>query len=332
VELPGDEALSVADQARSDADQLASDRDQDAADADQEASDAAQLEADRQQAGSVTSVEDDRAYDLARRRRARRSAQRATNTRTRITAGEARTQHAARRDAIARRRDLEASVRDREADERELAAASRLAALAEAVERDAAVVALREVAAALRDQATADRARAAADRERAAEDRERAAEDRRQARLDLERAHIDELTGVFTRGFGLVEMEHEIARAHRSGEPFTLAFIDVDGLKEINDHDGHAAGDAVLRALGAELQEMLRSYDPVVRMGGDEFVCAFSGTDLAAAATRVAEIRAALSPEVSISVGLAQLQPGEDLEAVTARGDAELYRVKSARR
>ena len=129
----------------------------------------------------------------------------------------------------------------------------------------------------------------------------------------------------------MVELQHQIERAHRSGEPLTLAFADVDALKQINDRDGHAAGDAVLRAVGAALKAALRSYDPVVRLGGDEFLCAFTDTSIQAAAGRVAEIRRALRPRASISVGLAELATGENLADVTARGDAELYRVKAAR-
>jgi len=75
----------------------------------------------------------------------------------------------------------------------------------------------------------------------------------------------------------------------------------------------------------------LRSYDPIVRIGGDEFICAFSNTDLEAASGRVADIKAALEEtqvDSSISVGLAELSVGENLEQLTARGDRELYRAK----
>ncbi|MGI8801652.1 MAG: GGDEF domain-containing protein, partial [Solirubrobacteraceae bacterium] len=187
--------------------------------------------------------------------------------------------------------------------------------------------------AALRESAATMRARGAADRAGAAADRAEAADDRREARGNLARAQIDGLTGVYTRGPGLMTLEHEIERAHRSGEPFVLAFVDVDGLKKVNDVQGHAAGDELLRAVGAELRSNLRSYDPVVRVGGDEFVCAFSNTGLEAAAGRVGEIQEALSRlgvQSTISVGLAELRPEERLEALRARGDAELYRAKQA--
>ncbi len=65
-----------------------------------------------------------------------------------------------------------------------------------------------------------------------------------------------------------------------------LAFVDVDGLKEVNDRDGHAEGDALLIDVAATIRSKLRSYDPLVRFGGDEFVCAFSDFDLDAVRVR----------------------------------------------
>jgi diguanylate cyclase (GGDEF)-like protein len=224
---------------------------------------------------------------------------------------------AALADKAATRGDQRAWARDRAAAERDRDRAAALYDRARAADD--------------RVEAAVDRARAADDRARAAVDRSRAARDREQSRLGLQRAYQDELTGVHTRGFGLVRMQEEIERAERSGERFVLAFLDVDGLKEINDRDGHAAGDAVLRAVGAELRSQLRSYDPIVRVGGDEFVCALSDTALQAAAGRMEKIRTAVmesESQASVSVGLAERQPGETLEALTARGDAELYRAK----
>jgi diguanylate cyclase (GGDEF)-like protein len=128
-------------------------------------------------------------------------------------------------------------------------------------------------------------------------------------------------------------MQHEIDRAHRTNEPFVLAFVDVDGLKQNNDSRGHAAGDNMLRALGAELRATVRSYDPVVRVGGDEFLCAFSNMTPQAAADRVEAIKAVLRKgheTCSISVGLAELGPDDDMEDLTTRADAELYRIKNS--
>jgi diguanylate cyclase (GGDEF)-like protein len=245
--------------------------------------------------------------------------------------GLARSRAAFRRDEAALMRDLRATTRDRATEARDRAAERKEAFLESTAGNDAAVAAVRESAAMSRAHAAADRAGAAADRTRAAEDRARAAEDRRQARIDLRRAYLDDLTGVYTRALGLMTLEHEIERAHRSGEPFVLGSIDVDGLEQVNAEQGRAAGDGLLRAVAAEIRSKLRSYDQIVRVGGDEFICAFSNTTLEAAEQRVREINAGLEQDEvdgSISVGLVQLRPGETLEDLTARGDAELYRVK----
>ncbi len=113
-----------------------------------------------------------------------------------------------------------------------------------------------------------------------------------------------------------------------------LAFVDVDGLKQVNDHDGHAAGDALLQSVAAGLRSKLRSYDPIVRWGGDEFVCGFANTSLDAAARRLEEVQAMLAEGHlvgSISVGLAELGPSDTLEDLTARGDASLYETRRSR-
>ena len=78
-----------------------------------------------------------------------------------------------------------------------------------------------------------------------------------------------------------------------------LAFADVDGLKAINDGRGHAAGDRTLRDLVKVLRAHLRSHDLIVRYGGDEFVCALSGLNMAEATRRVALVHAALQTRPS---------------------------------
>jgi diguanylate cyclase (GGDEF)-like protein len=326
-----DQTHADADQTASDADHAAAAADQQAADSDQRASARDQAAADREHAGQRPDPELDDAYEASRAQRSHITAEREANAAVRAFTSLGRAREAAERDEAARLRDAGAIGRDRATEARDRAAELREDALAlEDADAGAAVQALRETARVLRATAAADRARAAADRRRAAEDRTRAAEDRRHAQADLRRAHLDDLTGVYTRGFGLLNMEHEIERAHRSGDSLVLAFVDVDGLKQINDQDGHAAGDAVLRAVGEALRANTRSYDVVVRVGGDEFNVSFSGTALDDARARVVQIRAAL-PDVSISCGLAELRPGESLHDLTARGDTELYRVKQGR-
>jgi diguanylate cyclase (GGDEF)-like protein len=183
----------------------------------------------------------------------------------------------------------------------------------------------------IRARAAGDHARAAADRAEAATDRERAARDREQALADLSNAHLDDLTGVQRRGAGNAALKQEMDRALRSDGRLVMAFVDVDGLKSVNDRQGHAAGDALLRAVAAAIQANLRSYDPIVRFGGDEFVCALSETDLDAARGRfedIAETLAESAQSGSISVGLAELRPDDSLEGLVARADAALKVVK----
>jgi diguanylate cyclase (GGDEF)-like protein len=139
---------------------------------------------------------------------------------------------------------------------------------------------------------------------------------------------------VLSRELGQESLRNEVARAHRAGHPFTVAFLDADDLKALNDSDGHAAGDEFLRAVADALRQKLRSYDPVVRVGGDEFVCGFADTATDAAVRRVMEVREALAehhPDRSFSAGLAELQAGETLEQLMQRGDRALYRAKHER-
>src|SRR5947209_3484219 len=125
-------------------------------------------------------------------------------------------------------------------------------------------------AAADRAKAADDRARAAADREAAARERAEALRTRAESADNLKLATTDELTGAWTRKFGLEEVSHELERAHRTGATLVLAFVDVDGLKQLNDSQGHLAGDALLQLVGETLHANVRPYDVIVRYGGDE--------------------------------------------------------------
>lgn len=200
-------------------------------------------------------------------------------------------------------------------------------------ERDAAAAA-RDREAAERDaregnahgeQADLDRLLAARDRAAAALDRQEAALDRRRAEDYLKRTYRDALTGALQREAGRDELEREMARTRRGHEDLVLAFLDVVGLKGINDRWGHAAGDGALRAVGAALIAGLRSYDVVVRYGGDEFVCALPAVTIAGAAQRLEDVQAKLAQGTVFSVGLACLEDWESLDAVIARADRDLY-------
>jgi diguanylate cyclase (GGDEF)-like protein len=232
---------------------------------------------------------------------------------------------AGRRDIAACARDLAAEIRDRVAEEEEKGL------LATEAERDSTIRALLVAARIRREHAAADRASAASDRHLAAEDRNSATADSGHARIELEQAHLDGLTGAQRRDRGRLNLQQQIEHSRRSGEPFALAFIDVNGLKELNDRDGHAAGDVLLQVVVAALKAGVRSYDPIVRLGGDEFLCGFTNTGLEASRQRVEQIRNALadgSTAASISVGMAILGERDTLDMLIARADADMYSRK----
>ncbi len=189
-------------------------------------------------------------------------------------------------------------------------------------------------AAADRARCAEDRAQAAADRSVATAERALAARDRARAALDRELAESDDLTGVRRRGPGLGQLAKEIDRARRASQSLVLAFIDVDGLKRVNDTRGHLAGDALLRSVADALRTRLRSYDLIIRVGGDEFICALPDSEVESVRHRFAEAGDALAASPtggSISVGYAQLCAGDSAETLIARADANLLAERRAR-
>jgi diguanylate cyclase (GGDEF)-like protein len=151
-------------------------------------------------------------------------------------------------------------------------------------------------------------------------------------------AAVDELTGALRRGAGLRLLQAEIDRVRRAGGRLVLAFADVDGLKAVNDSEGHLAGDRLLRRVAGALRSHLRSYDLVIRYGGDEFLCVLSGAGPEEAAAKLeqitAELRTAMGRAV-LSTGLAQLDvqdPDDDALRLVGRADAALYRGRARRR
>jgi diguanylate cyclase (GGDEF)-like protein len=183
----------------------------------------------------------------------------------------------------------------------------------------------------LRAKSAADQAQAAADRARAATDRANAAREQARLEAELHSAHLDQLTGAYRREMGALALSHEIDRARRTDGRFVLAFVDVDGLKAVNDRDGHAAGDRVLETVVRAIRTRLRSFDPIIRYGGDEFVVGISGTDLTQAEGRFDLIGVAIEADarVSISVGLTALADGDTPDELTERADAAMLEVKA---
>lgn len=149
----------------------------------------------------------------------------------------------------------------------------------------------------------------------------------------------DNLTRCFTRTHTLGLLDTEMKRAERSGLPVSVVMFDLDHFKGVNDQLGHLAGDAVLSAVGRQLQDVLRASDLRCRFGGEEFLLVLPDTP-PAGAVRVAEsLRRALgemeipwqhgSIPITASFGVATGRRGErDRQALLARADAALYRAK----
>jgi diguanylate cyclase (GGDEF)-like protein len=163
------------------------------------------------------------------------------------------------------------------------------------------------------------------------------------AEVDLaaERERIaltDPLTGIANRRAAEAALAREAARTRRSQTPLSVAFFDVDGFKELNDTHGHAAGDEALVRIATTLAGQGRCTDQVARWGGDELVAVLpvSLTGALAFCERVRKEIAALdvgvSGKLTVSVGVAQVRPGEPITTTLARADERLYAAKAAGR
>jgi len=142
-------------------------------------------------------------------------------------------------------------------------------------------------------------------------------------------AGTDHLTGLLNRNGFLTAALRERALADRTGSPLTLAVLDLDGFKQINDRDGHAAGDRLLAGLGRDWRVRVRPGDILARYGGDEFVLLLPATTPTGAEAVLERLRSREDP-VGWSVGVSAWLPGESLDAPMARADRYLYGVKSA--
>ena len=325
-----DQTSGERDQTSADSDPTSGERDQRSADSDQAASDRDQAASDRDLAHGV----DPREHDASRDIRRRTARQREQTAATRLDRSH-------ERDATAQTRDLAGLARDRAAAARDLAMVQRDADY----EHDYARVVTgaeivmrageqRKRAGEFRAQAAEHRAQAARDREAAATDREQGARDRRQALADREAlaralaiTEIDPLTGARTRAAGLSDLDHELDRARRTGSTLVIAYVDAVGLKRLNDSEGHDAGDRLLKRVVALITEHLRPYDLIVRLAGDEFLCAMSNMTLPDARRRFSAIASALaatSEAGALRTGFAELTGDETATELMARADSQL--------
>jgi diguanylate cyclase (GGDEF)-like protein len=178
----------------------------------------------------------------------------------------------------------------------------------------------------------ADRAESVAEPEPAVLDSSLTASDRDPAPSEGEARHftqIDPFAGAVSRTLGTVALGQEINRARHGNGKLVLSFVNIDGLKQVNARHGRAAGDLLLRDAVEAIRRHLRSYDVVVRVGGDEFVCAVGNAAADEVESRFKKIQATLAdlqPGATISFGLAELRPEDSLEELTERGEQALYR------
>ena len=160
---------------------------------------------------------------------------------------------------------------------------------------------------------------------------------------DLEaRIDIDPLTETFNRRGFERELKRSLAYVKRYGASAALVYIDLDGFKPVNDRHGHAAGDAVLKAVAAALLRHVRASDVVARIGGDEFVVLLWNVSGPAAAAKAAALeRAVYATPVcwgsstlvaGASAGVAALGALDSPGEVLARADAAMYARKNSRK
>ncbi len=153
-------------------------------------------------------------------------------------------------------------------------------------------------------------------------------------RLDVMRydAWHDPLTGLYDRRSFDRLLQMAISRSNRYGWPFTLVIVDLDGLKALNDREGHQAGDAALRDLGSRFRSALRFGDNAARIGGDEFAMILPNTEPDLVPTLLDRVRNAGVPDrpcPPFSYGLAHCpQEASEFDELVRLADARLYEAK----
>jgi two-component system cell cycle response regulator len=157
----------------------------------------------------------------------------------------------------------------------------------------------------------------------------------------LQLATRDPLTGLFNRGYVDDRFTVELSRARRYGKVLTVAVIDADRFKSLNDTHGHPAGDLALRKIGNLLSDSFRQSDTAGRYGGEEFVVILPETDMAAAQQKLESLRESVAStpielgtrgeqvQVTISAGLASFpQDGEHAAELFALADERMFQAK----
>lgn len=156
----------------------------------------------------------------------------------------------------------------------------------------------------------------------------------------LKSAYVDPLTHLGNRTAMEKFLPREIGLAKRHEHSMALLLMDLDGFKDINDGCGHDVGDLVLEEVGAVLQDALRNTDLLYRYGGDEFINALPQTDMQGALDVAERVRKGIAQlkipqtgedaNISISIGVTMVQPGDDFAKSFKRADKALYKAKKS--
>ncbi len=152
-------------------------------------------------------------------------------------------------------------------------------------------------------------------------------------------ANTDDLTGLLTRRAFFQQAQAALAFADRSGEPLSIAIVDLDYFKAVNDRHGHASGDRVLADFAATMTKNLRASDLVGRLGGEEFAILCPATGSFETARLLDRLRAKVDGSsgtisfredgCTFSAGVDECREGDTLESLMARADAALYEAKA---
>ena len=192
----------------------------------------------------------------------------------------------------------------------------------------------------LREQEVAARLKGLA--ERVAHMEQEAQGYREHLEVQRQKALLDPLTGLPNRAAWSERLDYEVNAWHQRGNSLSLAMLDLDHFKRINDGYGHLAGDKVLKIIANVLSKRLRPTDFIARFGGEEFVLLMPDSALADALAVGEVLREAIAAcpfhfkgepvTITVSMGVAQFQPGERSDLTLKRADEALYRAKAAGR
>lgn len=152
-------------------------------------------------------------------------------------------------------------------------------------------------------------------------------------------ARTDALTGLYNHEFILTTLRHTLKEDEMFGHPTSVMMADLDHFKDINDTHGHPVGDKVLIEVSRRLETALRDFDSLGRYGGEEFLIVLKNTSLATALSVAERVRKHISTgpvslhgitvDVTISIGVSVVQPGDEADDIVKRADKALYMAKS---